>query len=124
VQVCGAILGERGLPVGEVHIDDGRSAWNPRVHRPGWEALMARLESGAAGGVIVFDLERFTRQPEAEGGRLIAAAERGLIVLDSDAEFDLLQPQARSRSATLWLQRPITPTGSTTAPREASGSRP
>jgi site-specific DNA recombinase len=85
VQVCGAILGERGLPVGEVHIDDGRSAWNPRVHRPGWEALMARLESGAAGGVIVFDLERFTRQPEAEGGRLIAAAERGLIVLDSDA---------------------------------------
>jgi len=50
---------------------------------------MTRLESGEAAGVVVFDLERFTRQPEVEGGRLIKAAERGLLVLDSDAEFDL-----------------------------------
>jgi len=56
--------------------------------REGWDELMARLESGASGGVVVFDLERFTRQP-AEGERLIKAAERGLLVLDSDAEFDL-----------------------------------
>lgn len=89
VQVCRAVLAERGLSVGQTHVDDGRSAWNPRVRRPGWDALMERLESGQAGGVIVFDLERFSRQPEAEGGRLIKAAERGLLVLDSDGEFDL-----------------------------------
>jgi DNA invertase Pin-like site-specific DNA recombinase len=89
IEACRAVLADRGLPAGVVHVDDGRSAWNPRVKRPGWDALMGRLESGAAGGVIVFDLERFTRQPEAEGGRLIKAAERGLVVLDSDAEFDL-----------------------------------
>src|SRR5258708_36093311 len=88
VGACRAVLAGRELAAGEVHVDDGRSAWNPRVHRPGWDALMARLESGASGGVIVFDLERFTRQP-AEGERLIAAAERGMLVLDSDAEFDL-----------------------------------
>jgi DNA invertase Pin-like site-specific DNA recombinase len=87
-QVCRAILAERGLPAGQIHIDDGRSAWNPKVSRPGWDTLMARLESGAAGGVIVFDMERFSRRP-IEGERLIAAAERGLLVLDSDAEFDL-----------------------------------
>ena len=88
VGYCRAVLAERGLPEGETLVDDGRSAWNPRVVRKDWGKLMARLESGASGGVIVFDLERFSRQP-AEGERLIAAAERGLLVLDSDAEFDL-----------------------------------
>ncbi len=88
VQECEGILADRGLPAGEVHVDDGRSAWNPKIARPGWDALMRRLESGEAGGVIVFDLERFSRRP-SEGERLIIAAERGLLVLDSDAEFDL-----------------------------------
>jgi site-specific DNA recombinase len=88
VQSCKAVLAERGLPAGKVHVDDGRSAWNPKVSRPGWDDLMARLESGTAGGVIVFDMERFSRRP-IEGERLIAAAERGLVVLDSDAEFEL-----------------------------------
>jgi site-specific DNA recombinase len=88
IQVCKGILAERELPAGQTHVDDGRSAWNPRVHRPGWDALMQRLESGQAAGVIVFDLERFSRQPK-EAERLIDAAERGLLVLDSDAEFDL-----------------------------------
>jgi DNA invertase Pin-like site-specific DNA recombinase len=88
VQDCKAILAGRGLPVGQVHTDDGKSAWDPAVTRAGWDSLMARLESGAAGGVIVFDMERFSRQP-ADGERLIAIARRGLVVLDSDAEFDL-----------------------------------
>jgi hypothetical protein len=88
VGACRAVLAERELTAGETFVDDGKSAWNPRVIRKDWDRLMARLESGASGGVIVFDLERFTRQP-AEGERLIAAAERGMMVLDSDAEFDL-----------------------------------
>ncbi|MGH3226817.1 MAG: recombinase family protein [Streptosporangiaceae bacterium] len=88
VQECKGILAERDLSVGQVHVDDGRSAWNPQVKRPGWDTLMGRLESGESGGVIVFDLERFSRRP-VEGERLITAAERGLVVLDSDGEFDL-----------------------------------
>ena len=88
VGACRAVLAERGLTAGEVLVDDGKSAWNPRVERKDWDRLMARLEAGASAGVVVFDLERFSRQP-AEGERLIAAAERGLLVLDSDAEFDL-----------------------------------
>ena len=87
-QACRAVLAERGLSEGETFTDDGRSAWNPRVVRPDWERLMTRLESGASGGVIVFDLERFARQP-SDGERLITAAERGLVVLDSDQQFDL-----------------------------------
>jgi site-specific DNA recombinase len=88
VDDCAGRLSERGLRPGKVHIDNSRSAWNPRVHRPGWDALMARLESGATGGVIVFDLARFSRRP-IEGERLIAAAENGMLVLDSENEYDL-----------------------------------
>src|SRR5258708_13910942 len=81
VGACRAVLAERGLAAGEVLVDDGKSAWNPRVERKDWDRLMARLETGAAAGVIVFDLQRFSRQP-AEGQRLIAAPQRRLLVLD------------------------------------------
>jgi site-specific DNA recombinase len=83
---------DRGAEVGEVHIDSGRSAWNPRVRRPGWDRMMERLEAPTqereAGGVIVWDLARFSRRP-IEGERLIAAAEHGLLILDSEGEYDL-----------------------------------
>lgn len=77
-----------GAEIGEVFRDDGRSAWNPRVKRPDWDRLMERLESGASDGVVVFDLARFSRRP-SEGERLIEAAERGLIVADSESTYDL-----------------------------------
>jgi site-specific DNA recombinase len=88
VQVCRTILAERDLPAGETFTDDGKSAWREGVKRPGWDALMARLESGESGGVIVFDMERFARRI-SDGVRLVQAARRGLVVLDSDSEFDL-----------------------------------
>ena len=94
VEDCEARVAERGGRPGEVHIDSGRSAWNPRVRRPAWERLMDRLEGGATGGVVVFDMARFSRRP-IEGERLILAAERGLLVLDSEGEYDLTTANGR-----------------------------
>lgn len=94
VEDCTGRIAERGARVGKVHVDSGRSAWNPRVRRPGWDDLMHRLESGATGGVVVFDLARFSRRP-IEGERLIAAAEQGLIVLDSEGEYDLMSASGK-----------------------------
>src|SRR4051794_34484174 len=88
VKDCVERVEDRGAQVGEILVDPGRSAWNPRVRRPGWNRLMDRLESGDTGGVIVFDLARFSRKP-IDGERLITAAENGLIVLDSEGEYDL-----------------------------------
>jgi DNA invertase Pin-like site-specific DNA recombinase len=85
---CTARILEAGATLGETFVEAGRSAWNPRVKRKRWHELMERLESGASGGVVVFDLARFSRQP-IEGERLIAAADRGVIVWDSDGEYDL-----------------------------------
>jgi site-specific DNA recombinase len=58
VEDCEARIGERGAQVSEMHIDSGRSAWNPRVKRPDWERLMSRPEVGATGGMVVFDMAR------------------------------------------------------------------
>ena len=67
VAVCRVRLADQGLKEGKVLIDLGRSAWNPAVKRPAWDELMDRLERRISGGMIVFDLERFTRQPK-DGG--------------------------------------------------------
>jgi site-specific DNA recombinase len=85
---CRERVKRAGARIGRVFTDPALSAWNPRVHRPGWDALMARLESGASDGVVVFDLPRFARRP-SDGERLIAAAERGLSILDDGSEYDL-----------------------------------
>jgi site-specific DNA recombinase len=85
---CRERVEKLGATVGQVHTDPRHSAWDPRVERPGWEALMARLESGATDGVVVFDLARFARRPE-DGERLIRLAERGITVLDSGSEYNL-----------------------------------
>ena len=85
---CRERVERTGAELGETFTDPARSAWNPKVYRPGWEALMARLEAGESDGVVVFDLPRFARRP-ADGERLIAAAERGLTILDDGSEYDL-----------------------------------
>src|SRR6266704_5980028 len=94
VAVCRGRLVDLDLEEGEVLIDPGRSAWNPNVKREAWDELMDRLESGISGGAIMFDLERFTRQPK-DGERMIDLADRGLLVLDSESEYDLTTPNGK-----------------------------
>ena len=94
VSVCRARLIDLGLAEGKVLVDPGRSAWNPAIQRPAWDELMDRLERGVSGGFIVFDLERFTRQPK-DGERMIAVAAAGLLVLDSESEYDLRTPNGK-----------------------------
>ncbi len=44
--------------------------------------------------MIIFDLERFSRQPK-DGERMIDLAARGLLVLDSESEYDLITPNGK-----------------------------
>src|SRR6266705_5225459 len=94
VEVCRVRLVDLGLPVGKVLVDLDRSAWNPDVKREAWDELMDRLESGISGGAIMFDLERLTRQPK-DGERIIDQADRGLLILDSESEYDLTTPNGK-----------------------------
>jgi DNA invertase Pin-like site-specific DNA recombinase len=94
VAICRLRLADLDLPEGKVLVDPGRSAWDPTVRRPSWDELMDRLERGVSGGFIVFDLERFTRQPK-DAERMIELAARGLGVLDSESEYDLTTPSGK-----------------------------
>jgi DNA invertase Pin-like site-specific DNA recombinase len=94
VAVCRDRLGDLDLKEGKVLVDLDRSAWNPAVKRPAWDELMDRLEGGISGGAIVFDLERLTRIPK-DGERMIDLADRGILILDSESEYDLTTPNGK-----------------------------
>ena len=53
---CRGRIAQVGASVGKVFSDPGKSAWNPKVYRPDWETMMARLEAGESDGVVVYDL--------------------------------------------------------------------
>lgn len=96
VAECKALLIERGHQIGMVHVDSSKSAWNTKVLRPGWQALMRRLDTQQTDGVIIFEMSRFSRRSE-EGLRLLRLAEAGALVMDSEGEYDLSKPkQARN----------------------------
>lgn len=94
VEDCLEELEERGAKVGHIHRDNSKSAWNPKVKRPEFEALMKRLESGEADGVIVYDLTRFSRKP-IEGERLIDLADQNIVVWSLTGEYDLMKADGR-----------------------------
>jgi DNA invertase Pin-like site-specific DNA recombinase len=99
---CRAAIEEHdrdGWVVGMSFLDHALSGWSPKVRRPEWEALMERLESGKSDGVMVYDLTRFTRKP-IEGERLIAVAERGLIVSSLENTYNLADPDSRAHFRT------------------------
>jgi site-specific DNA recombinase len=85
----------RGGRLGRVFKDPSASAWKPTVVRPQWEALMARLESGACDGVWVYDLTRFSRKI-IEGERLVELAGRGIRVWSNAGEYDLATADGRA----------------------------
>lgn len=90
---CRVVVQERGAEVGEVLEDNGKSAWNPRTIRPDWNRLMDRLEAGLSDGVVIYDLSRFTRN-HRDALRLTEAADKGAIILDSEQEWNLDNPEA------------------------------
>ncbi len=89
---------------------------------------MDRLERGVSGGFIVFDLERFTRQPK-DGERMIELAVRGLGVLDSESEYDLTTPNGKKafrdaiNAAAYYSDRLSTEPGAASGSRHCRGSR-
>jgi site-specific DNA recombinase len=84
----------RGGVVGETFRDNSLSAWNPKIVRPDWNMLMARLESGASDGVWVYNITRFSRKV-MEGERLVELAAMGIRVWSHAGEYDLTTADGR-----------------------------
>jgi hypothetical protein len=82
----GAVLGEE--------LKDGLSAWRKGVKRPGWEALLKRVQSGASDGIVVWHTDRLFRQPR-DLETLIDLADKGFRVFSAHGERDLSNPDDR-----------------------------
>lgn len=91
---CREAVAARGGVVGEVFKDNSLSAWDPKVVRPQFNALMARLEAGECDGVMVLDLTRFSRKV-MEGERLVELASRGVLVWSLSGTYDLTTADGR-----------------------------
>jgi DNA invertase Pin-like site-specific DNA recombinase len=111
---CRAQLKADGLKVGQVFTDLDESG--AKASRPAFDEMLARIESGASGGVAVHDLSRFGRSTrnvldgidfiEEHGGVFLSCAEKfdtstanGRFVLTM---FAALRELERNQSAERW----------------------
>lgn len=79
---CRALAGLRGWEVGQVYTDR-LSGFRPGVRRPQYEALLADLTAGRWAAVLVWKLDRLTRQGVKEIARLLGVLEAGKALLVS-----------------------------------------
>jgi site-specific DNA recombinase len=81
------LIGRVGGVLGK-ELSDGASAWKRGSRRPGWDALLERLRSGASQGVVVWNTDRLLRSPwDLE--TLIDLGDKGYRVLSVTGEYDL-----------------------------------
>jgi DNA invertase Pin-like site-specific DNA recombinase len=92
---CDTVAALRDWPVSEAHryIDNDVSAFKRGVRRPEWERMMNDLEAGVIGGVIVYDLDRFARQPkDLERALDIFTTNPDLVFATVQGDINLMTP--------------------------------
>lgn len=82
---CRALCEREGWTVGRVYVDSDLSGFDPKVQRPAFEEMVDDLTTGAISAVVVWKLDRLSRQPgqfeavvqacELAGARLISVNE-------------------------------------------------
>jgi len=87
-----AVAVQRGWRVSALVVDNSLSAWNPRVRRPGWEALLDRLESATTGGVVAYHWDRMMRRPQDLGRLLDVVRDRSLEIATAHGSRNLQDP--------------------------------
>lgn len=87
------VIERSGGVAGEL-FEDGLSAWKKDVHRPGWERVLARLESGESDGVCVWNTDRLLRRSN-DLAKLIELGDAGYRVLSAQGEYNLADADHR-----------------------------
>jgi DNA invertase Pin-like site-specific DNA recombinase len=83
---CRALATARGLQVGEVFTDLDRSGG--KMDRPAFKQVLARIEGGESGGVIVARIDRFARTLIGGLQAVENIEQVDGVVLTADGEFD------------------------------------
>src|SRR5438552_3566255 len=86
-QLCRKLAKQRGWKIGEVYVDNDRSAYS-RKPRPEYERMLDDIRAGRRDGVIAVDQDRLSRRL-AELSQLIEILQAAAIpVTTADGELD------------------------------------
>lgn len=92
---CEKIAAERGWTVVETYIDNSISASKRTVKRPAYERMVEDFKAGRFSALVVWDLDRLTRQPRQLEDWIDAAEGRGLLLTTANGEADLTTDSGR-----------------------------
>jgi DNA invertase Pin-like site-specific DNA recombinase len=88
-RICRELAARLGWDVAQVYTDHSRSAWARNRKRPGWDAMLAAVESGAITAIIVYHGDRLIRQPDDLGALLKLADGKGVLLASPSGTRDL-----------------------------------
>lgn len=91
-RICRELAARLGWDVGAVHKDNSVSAWKRDRKRPGWDAMLARIQDAQAGAIVVYHGDRLLRQPWDLELLLNLAASRGIRLASPTGTRDLGNP--------------------------------
>lgn len=83
------VAGRLGWSVGEVYADNSKSAWRRDVRRKAWEQMLADLEAGRWGGVVVYHGDRLIRAPRDLEDLIDLSQKKGIRLASPTGERDL-----------------------------------
>lgn len=95
IALCEQVAVQRGWTVVERYSDPNKSAWQRNRHRPGWERMLADVNSGHITGIIVYHGDRLVRQPWDLELLLRLADDRGIRLASPTGERNLDNPDDR-----------------------------
>jgi DNA invertase Pin-like site-specific DNA recombinase len=89
---CRAQAAADGLEVGEVFVDLDESGG--KESRPAFDKMMARIQSGASGGVVTLNLRRFGRRRSVVED-ILGIEEQGAVFISCEEKIDTSTPSGR-----------------------------
>ena len=93
---CRKLASLRGWTVAGVYTDNDVSAFKVKIVRPEFERLLCDLATGAIGGVVVWDLDRFAHQPTDLERAIKLFDQRALVFATVQGDMDLFSPDGRT----------------------------
>jgi site-specific DNA recombinase len=96
-ELCEKLAAEKGWFVGEVYVDNDKSAYGKRP-RPEYERMLADLEAGRRDAVLCVDLDRLTRRPSELERFMELADARGIALANVSGDTDLSSSDGRFKA--------------------------
>lgn len=84
-----SIAKHRGWEVIAEYTDNSKSAFSKNVRRPKYEKMVSDAKNGLIDGIIVWDLDRLTRQPRQIEDWCDMGEQRGFMLVTVDGSHDL-----------------------------------